>query len=202
MLVERIDRLHAAREDAGEVRELRGSPSVAADDFSAVAPPVRASPAAAASSYVPADAVAPPVGEEPVRGRLGGCAQTLALPLQRVRVQPPAREPVAVLVDPVSHDLRRRLRVELDAQMSALCERERGPLAARDLGRPGGTVNASSCQVSHGPAGTSGSPDSILAPEDLRDRQRRHRAAQGLGEQRAPRQMPSTGTSSATQRRR
>jgi error-prone DNA polymerase len=41
LLVERITGLHRGAEDDGEVRELREEPEVAADDFSAVAPPVQ-----------------------------------------------------------------------------------------------------------------------------------------------------------------
>ena len=41
LLAERITGLHRGAEDDGEVRELREEPEVAADDFSAVAPPVQ-----------------------------------------------------------------------------------------------------------------------------------------------------------------
>jgi error-prone DNA polymerase len=41
LLVDRITGLHRPSEDAADVRELREEPEIAADDFSAVAPPVQ-----------------------------------------------------------------------------------------------------------------------------------------------------------------
>ena len=41
LLVDRVTGLHRPAEDDGEVRELREEPEIAADDFSAVAPPVQ-----------------------------------------------------------------------------------------------------------------------------------------------------------------